>query len=663
MPAPACAMPMRQQTLHGYFPTTYKPAKPSSKLSLLDLPYDIRHRIYVLAGLVRFCPIDLNLEYTNPALAQQEHEYWQNSWEYRHRTQDFNYFALFRCVYRQRRFLDDPWNPVMDETEVYCVCDLDPLPYNLLYVSRAIHDEVSFILYSENQFKICRSAPSGLSPLLNLGVRALASLTSLSVRLNACLYIPRYHCPEINRHGWWGNCDYHKACKSVPDKPFGQVASRHDKLFMSEWTEVCYRIAAHGTSRLRLSLMCDIGNLETARKITQPLEMAILGKCSIRLGQDPTPETIHLAQASALHAMKVPDTEPFRFTDLPGEIQDQILGYTDLVAPDELEWSPRIGLYTSRLYTRHCCRTCTDTLEACYCPTQHAAFSPSCTCWSFPLPIFRASRKVNSAATRIFYSQNHFIVNQFEPKGHDRSEFRPVLEISQFLRGLPARALPHLRSISWLLPKVDPHRLQYLVPGASDASDWRQTILFMTRNLELWKLNLTLDMSAGRCDYPFESSEHKPESRTEHAMWDRYVRIVEPLSLLKQTHLKKKGLKNLFIHVSWPCIPRAIAEEEESLKQWAPQRLAGDGWEAISREKPGSVEKRDEWAQILERRVMGRDYDSFARGKLRGFSKEEMVEAAGDGPMYLVKHSRRRRNRPRVLGPDGSQVWPTSGMR
>ena len=44
-----------------YFPQRLVKPKASSS-SFIDLPYLVRHRIYVLAGLMRFCPINLNQE-------------------------------------------------------------------------------------------------------------------------------------------------------------------------------------------------------------------------------------------------------------------------------------------------------------------------------------------------------------------------------------------------------------------------------------------------------------------------------------------------------------------------------------------------------------------------------------------------------------------------
>lgn len=55
------------------------------------------------------------------------------------------------------------------------------LPLQLLYVSRAIADEVSAIFYSEDKFMIRRSLYNGLLALEKLNPKAIAHLTFLSI--------------------------------------------------------------------------------------------------------------------------------------------------------------------------------------------------------------------------------------------------------------------------------------------------------------------------------------------------------------------------------------------------------------------------------------------------------------------------------------------------
>lgn len=71
-----------------------------------------------------------------------------------------------------------------------------PLPTALLLVLYVIHDKLSLILFSENTFQVYRSDWHSLSGLLILRLNILQSMTSLSIRLNACSYVPYYQCPK-----------------------------------------------------------------------------------------------------------------------------------------------------------------------------------------------------------------------------------------------------------------------------------------------------------------------------------------------------------------------------------------------------------------------------------------------------------------------------------
>lgn len=51
---------MKQSRLDRFFVTTRQ--RPHPRLTFLDLPFNIRCKIYELVGLVRTCPIELNLE-------------------------------------------------------------------------------------------------------------------------------------------------------------------------------------------------------------------------------------------------------------------------------------------------------------------------------------------------------------------------------------------------------------------------------------------------------------------------------------------------------------------------------------------------------------------------------------------------------------------------
>jgi hypothetical protein len=543
---------MPQRTLHGYF---HFPTQPPSSIrgpSFLDLPYDVRHRVYVLAGLVRTCPIDLNREGEARDNADEENS---------------TVLSRLHCYKPNARFLSASY--IWYEYDIDCLCR--PLPIGLLYVSRAISKECCRVLYSENEFKICRSRHGGFLPLLRMAGSTLRTINSLSIRLNTCSCRPRRGHKDQRR------CDYHQTCKGSTfgrDKPLNSI-SRNDKSVISDWKSVCARVSSNiQPFRLRLFVICDTANYEVATEVVEPLsKMPTLQVCSIRLGQTPNHELRCLARATVYQVTgKSGDTLSSRpsYTRLPTEIQQEILCHTDLIAPHVLTWEP-----TRRLRVIDCCRRCTDFLEACCCSLQHAAFSETCTCWKIPTDLFLISSSLHRTATRIFYQRNHFAVL---PRGENftREDAHPPL--LEFITSLPPQALQHLRSIQCVFPALS---TDFLIPGREAHCHWLQTITFISNSLQLSKLSLTLDMSISRgwsSDTAYMSAQDILDM--ERAMWVTYQRVVEPLI---QTPLNR-GLKNLFIKLSWPL---------------------GDA--------KGHI--RDAQERTLEQRIMGEDYDAVLHGK------------------------------------------------
>ena len=541
---------MPQRTLHRYFNFPAQPPSSISGPSFLDLPYNIRHRVYVLAGLLRSCPIDLNREGEGRAHPDEEMPTLQNS--------------RGRCYNPSERFRSYKW----DEDDIDCVCR--PLPIQLLYVSRAISKEVSRVLYSENNFKICRNRHGGFLPLHRMAGSTLESITSLSIRLHAC------SCCTSRKHQAQRPCDYHQTCKGGArgrDKTLDRI-SRNDKSVISDWKSVCARISSNiQPFCLRLFVICDTANYQVATEVVEPLaKMPTLRACAIRLGQTPNHELRHLAQATVYQVTgkfgRRPTTRPVN-SHVPIEIQQEILGHTDLIASHVLQWDS-----TRRLSVIDCCRKCTDALEACCCSLRHAAFSETCTCWKISTDLFLISRSLHRAATKIFYQGNSFAIL---PPGDSMlpNAYPPLLE---FLSSLPPQALQHLRSIQCVFPALSTN---FLNRGSKDHSHWLQTITFMSNNLQLSKLSLSLDMSTDRgptSDTAYMSLQEV--SDMVDAMWVMYQRVVEPLIGAPLN----RALKNLFIKLSWP--------QDDAARHI-----------------------RDARERILEQRVMGEDYDAVLNGK------------------------------------------------
>jgi hypothetical protein len=271
---------MSQSTLHAYL--QFSTGTPSSRNagSFLDLPYKVRHRIYVLAGLVRQCPIDLNREGEGNAETEEKLSCRSPA---RGRCHYLDLKSHYLHQYPPN--LSNRWC----EDNIDCVCL--PLPVQLLYVSRSISKECSHTLYSENKFKICRSGHGGFLPLYRMPGTTLASITSLSIRINACPCRPR-HSSKDER-----TCSYHHSCRGGSDKPLNKI-SRNDKSAIHDWKSISARIPSNiRPFYLRLFVICDNANYDVATDIIEPLlNMPILSACSIRLGQAPNHEFCRLAQ-------------------------------------------------------------------------------------------------------------------------------------------------------------------------------------------------------------------------------------------------------------------------------------------------------------------------------------------------------------------------------
>ena len=410
---------MPQRKLELYFATSSKPYNHNAK-TFLHLPYRVRRQIYVLAGLVRFCPIDLNQEGM--------------------RLEDIDLKDINNhCFYQSRKFTGKYYGI---DSGVPCKCPR--LPSSLLYASRAISNEVTYILYSENKFTINYRGARGLRPLRNLSRQALQALQSLTIRLNncSCIYGFSWYTESIIR-------PCHTLCEehALHDRPISNSA-RQDISLLQEWTTLIERFTAEiHTGRLKLSLVCDVKNPETAHHVIAPLNnIPRLKDCAIRLGKSPDWEIHSLARESVTCVTGqslLKNSTAYNY-HLPEEIIEHILSFTDLVAPFELEWC-----FDKGLVPFDCCKTCTETLDCCCCSFYHAAFSSSCTCWRLPVSFFLVNRTFRRIATSIFYSQNYFTL--ISPARHERwlprrnLSHAPAVVIRKFLESVPQGALPFIR--------------------------------------------------------------------------------------------------------------------------------------------------------------------------------------------------------------------------
>ena len=524
---------MKQRRLDQYLILT--PKSPPSGLTIFDLPYQIRRSVYIYAGLIQECRFELNYA----CVREDEHQ--------------------------------DLARTDLEHSDGECLPS-SLLSSPLLYVSRAVYREVSSILYGRNRFTICRSKAGGLSALHKLRPDTLASMTFLSIRLNARGSFPGTSGSDCHCIDWNPRCIY-----AVGDPLLGMV-SRHDRSVISEWRILCQRIAPHvQPSHLKLCLICDVKDYTTAQDILTPLmAMPTLKECSIRVSPAADRELRCLAETTTMRLTGRASASPLtRFATLPKELQLRILEHTDLVAPYDLEWDPESG-YTcdSSVEDSNSCATCTQVLDSCYLPLTSGAFASQCACWRFPINLFLVSRMFRTEAMRIFYSRNHFSDLPYGI-GVDRRSWSRMFELSPFLTRLPLAALKHLRSLQFMFPDSS----EFLLPHSKASRDWSYAIDRLSHGADLPQLSLIIDVSGGRADFD-SYLDLREVPAMERDRWAMYQRIVEPMVD------RLRGLKDLFVHLSWP-IYRSDADT-----------------------------LRNQHEQILEQRIMGEEYESILRGKL-----------------------------------------------
>ena len=333
------------------------------------------------------------------------------------------------------------------DSDFECYCDYIPL--QLLLSCRVIHDEVVPLLYGRNVFKL--SCPDWKRKVFQPpSSMALASLTCLQLYLS-------------------DRTRYAEDIAEVVD------------LFSTKCT----------LPKLDLSLSYNFDDPIDFRRLAECWEsFSNLKMCAISLGVSRRPSTAALAKAMALQATSAPGgmRKPFPFMDLPKEIRYEVLLHTDLVVHWRKGWETdglsvvngqrAIGgqRVTGRVV---CCGQCTPSRAICCCPQFSASFSLTCTCYHFPSAFFTVSRQFYREAQKVFYSENRF------------SFYGHPFDTITFFRKLRPALLGHIRFIDLQLGLDE----IFLWPTETQSGhpDWKSLLTFLSQNLDLSKIILSLD--------------------------------------------------------------------------------------------------------------------------------------------------------------------------
>jgi len=431
-------------------------------LTFLDLPFEARVDIYTFSGLVRPCPIDLTFR-REPTPPPHQVD----------RVEDNCYYELTQrgsMIYSTYRYK--------------CVCP--ELPTALLLISTAVRKEARTVLFGRNKFVYRRHAGSDLSFFWSLSAFGLAAMTSLFIRLN-CWPCRRGH-DAINDP--ISTCSFCSASIAQGDPVLCQ-GDRHGQNLIKQWRALCIRLGSLvSPGRLKLTLVCDVGNLDTGKAVVEPLAyLPVLRECTLRLGRQPNNDLRALARQTSQSLTRAVPEAGFPFDSLPEELRVRILSFSHLGSLGSYHGGYKLlRIEDNRLAKGNrepvprpiCCSGCTETFADCCCPTAYASYSASCECRLFPLELFLVSKTMYRDTLRTMYSENCFDFVQ-----------NPEITVS-FLSRLPAGALTFIRRIQFRFSQEQVQR--WYIDGLRD--HWNRLVAFVQRNLHLSNLLIVVNLQA-----------------------------------------------------------------------------------------------------------------------------------------------------------------------
>jgi hypothetical protein len=295
--------------------------------------------------------------------------------------------------------------------------------------------------------------------------------------------------------------------------------------------------SVYGNARpdeLALYVLCDCANFETADMIVRRLlQIHQLQDCGLRLAREYNKELQTLAQNRALQLTarkNPPPLPPFRYLDLPNEIQLRVLENTSLVslcdAICERNYDRNRMLFGGSCSTRgtvHDDRDHNRELLGCFCRSGHSAFNFRCNCkgLGFPHSFFLVSRSFKELSTFVFYSRNRFRVSMevWQPSLADDESgevsIRPAL--SNFPQG-------SIQFLTYLCLDFDSYgdsgRLEILQPTHPGFQNWLDTISLLSVYANLPIIHLEIKFAEKW--YP----EPRNASPDPDPVYEKYMRYI-----------------------------------------------------------------------------------------------------------------------------------------
>ncbi|KAI0846176.1 hypothetical protein F5Y00DRAFT_244698 [Daldinia vernicosa] len=543
--------------------------------TFLDLPASVRRRIYDYAGLISGRSVYIHS-------LKQPHEDFEG------------------VNHARKRFESDPC------TE----CDELHFTFHLLQTCKAVYTEVSAIVYSENDLVVPDGAvEDGLRILGNITPSACSKLTNLYVHLS----MTGGYCPG----------GYIRDSRKTEPIRKSRIAA---------WQKTAKHILTHSSpQKLRLHFICDLkSQISIVSDVLAPFHDSpgSIKDCALRLnrkkykydkdnhnnkykhdkdnhGKD---DLYSMARQAAIIVSASPSTrldQPFRFLDLPQDLQQSILKYTDLITPtNEVRWNPQRGFYFeypiehgTAYHGRFICADYHHNL-GCFCMSEHCVYSSRCRCWRPPQALFLVSRAMYESSRAVFYTYNRIIIIPIMGIWQGRSHFLAGFETYIFVtKVLNPDTLSYLRYLELVCAPFETR-------DSSSSSDhvpychWLDSVDSLRTHANLPVLTIAIYMTRFEPDtYRIDEGSRKRVINKAFGEGNFILDNNEDLTL------------NTYVDILLPfrsltCIGRFFVFFEWAGRYWKD--------EENQREINYRLSEVERW---LEQEVMGSEYDSRALGK------------------------------------------------
>lgn len=411
-----------------------------------------------------------------------------------------------------------------DDTELYETPDTKtpghrhrrPGPLqSLLLTSKELCTEIRRIFFSENTIGVSHSRQNSLQPLLDIGPSGWRELREIVVILQPC-GCEGQGCTHRGFQKYAGGplaADlfvfgmHDPLWKWYHIRPFDDGSHARDARSLRQWERICEGLALHGRpGGLRVSLGCRTVDPEVARRVVEPLSKLHRAE-DVRVSFSMPPENSALLRQIAIDTVRMIPTvadgtpsDPFRFFDLPVELQLQILEHTSLRHVNTLRSRP--GHLEDWLSPLPGCPRGKDPCHSAFCAWKTAGFGKRCLGHRPTLSWCRVSRRFSDLVKRVFFSQLDVQVMGWDGKAQDASftnadtdPCAPRAFVDFLGRYRDAGTLGYIRRMTLVFPCITD---TYLTPERKAWTLWLEAAEIMARVNHVSKMEVEIRFQGDR---------------------------------------------------------------------------------------------------------------------------------------------------------------------